>query len=88
MFALAVLAVHGYASYIVKDCGKLEKCAGTCPSLTCSDSCATIMQVEPTIDTSLLTADGLTDGGTYTPGANISLSVGGSGQCIIREYGM
>lgn len=41
------------------------------------------MGVMPSTSTSLLTASSLTDGGTFTPGASISLSVSGGGQRVL-----
>ena len=68
--ALAALAarVDGYAGTMASQCARLTNCA--------SGSCAAIMSKVPIFTAGLLEADGLTDGGTYSPGATITIGLG------------
>lgn len=71
--ALMVATVDGYASSM--PCSRLETCA--------TSSCAPIMGVSTTDSSSLLTAAGLANGGTFTPGASISISASGGGEKVL-----
>lgn len=73
--AILFAGVDGYASYMVSYCARMANCA--------TGVCANIMNNVPTSSTSLLTASSLTDGGTFSPGATISLSVSGGGERVI-----